>query len=71
MTDKKEEPKTPTPEQMRLMIEQERQERIEACTRELQIVMQPVLEKYRCSVIAETVHRGNDTFSRMVTVAND
>jgi hypothetical protein len=60
-----------TPEEMRVIIEQERQGRIEACTRELQIVMQPVLEKYRCSVMPEIIHRGDATISRMVTVAND
>lgn len=71
MIEKKEEPKAMTPEQMRIMIEQERQGRIEACTLELRAVMKPILDKYRCSVFPEIIMRGNNTSSRMAVVAND
>lgn len=71
MTAKKPEPKTMTPEEMRLVIEQERQGRIDACTRELQAVIQPVLDKHRCSFIPEITLRGNAQSAQMTVLAND
>lgn len=71
MTAKKPEPKAMTPEEMRLVIEQERQGRIDACIRELMAATQPILDKYRCSLIGETVIRGSAVSSRPLVIAND
>lgn len=71
MTENNDEPKALSPEDMRKIIEQERQGRIEACTREVQAVTKPIFEKYRCSLIGETVIRGNAVSSRPLVIAND
>lgn len=67
MTEKKEEPKPMTSEEMKFVIEQERQGRIEACGREIQ----GVLQKYNCSLEAQTVIRNNAVASQALIVAND
>ena len=62
-----EESKKLTPEQMKVIIEQERQGRIEACGREIQAALQ----KHNCSLEAQTVIRNNAVASQALVVAND
>ena len=67
MVDKNQEPKAMTPEQMRAMIEQERQERIEACT----VAIKTLLQKYNCQMTPQVIIQGSNVTSQIVIVAQD